>query len=50
VGKDNETKNDIAEYVRRSTEAQGVPEKITDPAVIAKLQAMCAKPDAPAQG
>lgn len=50
VSSKSDTKHDIAEYVRQTTAAQGVPEKVTDPATIAKLQAMCAKLDAPDQG
>lgn len=50
MSKRNDAKEEIAEYVQQSTQAQGIPEKVTDPTVIAKLQVMCATLSAPDQG
>jgi len=49
MGSNNDTKHEIVKYVRQSTQAQGVPEKVTDPVVIVKLQAMCATQTLPDQ-
>jgi hydroxymethylpyrimidine/phosphomethylpyrimidine kinase len=49
VSSNNDVKQEIVKYVQQSTQAQGVPEKVTDPVVIAKLQAMCATQTAPDQ-
>jgi hypothetical protein len=37
-------RNDIAEYVQRSTETQGVPEKVQDAIVISRLALLIKQP------